>query len=35
LTAAKPENAMTSVVNGIEVYMPLKGLIDVEKETAA
>lgn len=34
LTAAKPENAMTSVVNGIEVYLPLKGLIDVEKETA-
>lgn len=34
LTAAKPENAMTTVVNGIEVYLPLKGLIDVEKETA-
>ncbi len=33
-TAAKPENAMTAVVSGVEVYLPLKGLIDVEKETA-
>lgn len=32
--AAKPDNAMTAVVNGVEVYLPLKGLIDVEKETA-
>ena len=32
--AAKPENAMAAVVSGIEVYLPLKGLIDVEKETA-
>lgn len=32
--AQKPENAMTAVVNGVEVYLPLKGLIDVEKETA-
>lgn len=31
--AEKPENAMTAVVSGIEVYLPLKGLIDVEKET--
>lgn len=30
----KPQNAMTTVVNGIEVYLPLKGLIDVEKENA-
>jgi len=30
---AKPENAMATVVNSIEVYLPLKGLIDVEKET--
>jgi len=29
---AKPENAMATVVNGIEVYLPLKGLIDVDKE---
>jgi len=29
---AKPENAMATVVNSIEVYLPLKGLIDVEKE---
>ncbi len=34
LSAAKPENAMTAVVNGVEVYLPLKGLIDVAKETA-
>ena len=30
--AEKPENAMTGVVNGVELYLPLKGLIDVEKE---
>jgi valyl-tRNA synthetase len=29
---AKPENAMATVVNSIEIYLPLKGLIDVEKE---
>jgi valyl-tRNA synthetase len=34
LVASKPENAMTAVVNGVEIYLPLKGLIDVEKETA-
>ena len=32
--AVKPENAMAGVVNGVEIYLPLKGLIDVEKETA-
>lgn len=32
--APKPENAMAAVVNGIEIYLPLAGLIDVEKETA-
>lgn len=31
-TDPKPENAMTSVVGGVEIYLPLKGLIDVEKE---
>ncbi len=30
----KPENAMAGVVNGVEIYLPLKDLIDVEKETA-
>lgn len=30
---AKPENAMAAITKGIEVYLPLKGLIDVEKET--
>lgn len=34
LSDEKPENAMTAVVSGVEIYMPLKGLIDVEKETA-
>ena len=29
---AAPENAMTAVVTGAKVYLPLKGLIDVEKE---
>ena len=32
--AEKPENAMAGVVSGVEIYLPLKGLIDVEKETA-
>ena len=32
--SAKPDNAMAGVVNGVEIYLPLKGLIDVEKETA-
>ena len=31
---AKPDNAMTAVVSGMEIYLPLKGLIDVERETA-
>ncbi len=34
LTAGKPENAMASVNAGVEVYLPLKALIDVEVETA-
>lgn len=33
LNGEKPENAMAAVVTGIEVYLPLVGLIDVEKET--
>ncbi len=33
-TPEKPENAMTAVASGVEVYLPLKGLIDVDKETA-
>ncbi|MDY6028744.1 MAG: class I tRNA ligase family protein, partial [Acidaminococcaceae bacterium] len=32
--APKPENAMAAVVSGVEVYLPLAGLIDVEKEGA-
>lgn len=34
LNAQKPANAMTTVVSGVEVYLPLAGLIDVAKETA-
>lgn len=30
----KPDNAMTAIVSGVEIYLPLKGLIDVEKESA-
>lgn len=33
LNGEKPENAMAAVVTGIEIYLPLAGLIDVEKET--
>lgn len=33
LNGEKPENAMAAVVTSIEVYLPLAGLIDVEKET--
>ena len=32
--AGKPENAMAAVITGVEIYMPLKGLIDVDKEAA-
>lgn len=31
-TADKPDNAVAAVVQGIEIYMPIKGLIDIEKE---
>ena len=30
----QPENAMAGVVQGVDIYLPLKGLIDVEKEMA-
>jgi len=30
--AAKPENAVQGVTHGVEIYLPLKGLIDAEKE---
>ncbi|WP_196593945.1 valine--tRNA ligase [Pectinatus sottacetonis] len=30
--SAKPENAMTAVAEGIEIYLPLAGLINVDKE---
>ena len=33
-TAERPENAMTAAAEGVEIYLPLKGLIDMEKETA-
>ena len=29
----RPENALTYITNGIEVFLPMKGLIDLEKET--
>jgi len=30
--AARPEDAVTAVVSGVEIYLPLQGLIDVAKE---
>jgi valyl-tRNA synthetase len=30
----KPEQAVTAVVSGVEVYLSLKGLVDIEKEQA-
>ncbi|PKM82981.1 MAG: valine--tRNA ligase [Firmicutes bacterium HGW-Firmicutes-14] len=30
----KPDNAMTAITRGIEVYMPLKGLVDIDREIA-
>lgn len=32
--APKPQNAMTAVAGGVEIYLPLAGLIDVDKELA-
>lgn len=32
--AEKPENSVSRVITGMEVYLPLKGLIDAEKEIA-
>lgn len=34
LDSAKPKNALTAVAQGVEIYLPLKGLIDVNKELA-
>ncbi|MFZ7102301.1 MAG: valine--tRNA ligase [Peptococcaceae bacterium] len=31
-TGTKPEQAVTAVVQGVEIFLPLKGLIDIEKE---
>ena len=33
VVAEKPQNAVTMVVSGIEVYLPLRGLIDIDKES--
>ena len=33
-SAEKPENSVSRVITGMEVYLPLKGLIDAEKEIA-
>lgn len=30
----KPENAMTAITKGVEIFMPLKGLIDIDVEIA-
>ena len=31
---SKPEHALSGVVEGVEIFLPLEGLIDVKKETA-
>jgi valyl-tRNA synthetase len=33
ITAPKPDNALTAAALGVEIYLPLKDLIDVKKET--
>lgn len=33
-SSEKPEEAITALVSGIEIFLPLKGLIDLEKELA-
>jgi len=30
----KPRQAVTAVIQGMEIFLPLKGLVDIEKETA-
>lgn len=30
----KPDQAVTAITSGVEVYLPLKGLVDIDKETA-
>lgn len=32
--AEKPENAMTAITRGMEIFVPLKGLIDIDREVA-
>ncbi|NLY29987.1 MAG: valine--tRNA ligase, partial [Firmicutes bacterium] len=34
LGAAKPEKAVTAVAGGVEIYLPLAGLVDIEQEIA-
>lgn len=30
----KPDQSVTAITSGVEVYLPLKGLVDIDKETA-
>lgn len=32
--ASKPENAMTAIIRGVEIFVPLRGLVDVDREIA-
>jgi valyl-tRNA synthetase len=34
VSEAKPDQAATAVAGGVEIYLPLKGLIDIDKEFA-
>ncbi|ADG83394.1 valine--tRNA ligase [Thermincola potens] len=31
---AEPEDAMSAIIKGVEIYMPLKGLVDIQAEVA-
>ena len=33
-SADKPKNALTAACGGVTIYLPLKGLIDIDKEMA-
>ena len=34
ISQEKPQNAITAVVKGIEIFLPIRGLIDIDKEIA-
>ena len=32
MTEEKPQDSVAAILNGVEIYLPLKGLLDVDKE---